>query len=61
MASLYSSGFPGTNSVDQADLELTGIRPTSASLVLGLKGYSTIPSLQQGLNPGWLDLYVWNM
>jgi hypothetical protein len=38
--SLYSPGFPGTHSVDQADLELRN-PPASASQVLALKAYAT--------------------
>ena len=37
--SLYSPGCPGTHFVDQAGLEL----PASASQVLGLKAYATMP------------------
>jgi hypothetical protein len=40
--SLYSPGCPGTNSVDQADLELRN-PPASASQVLGLKACATTP------------------
>jgi hypothetical protein len=40
--SLYSSGCPGTHSVDQAVLELRN-PPTSASQVLGLKVWATTP------------------
>ena len=43
--SLYSSGCPGTRSVDQADLELRN-PPASASLVLGLKVCTTTACLQ---------------
>jgi hypothetical protein len=39
--SLYSSGCPGTHSVDQAGLELRNL-PASASQVLGLKACATI-------------------
>jgi hypothetical protein len=38
--SLYSSGCPGTHSVDQAGLELRNL-PASASRVLGLKVCAT--------------------
>ncbi|EEQ62534.1 hypothetical protein CBFG_06246 [Clostridiales bacterium 1_7_47FAA] len=38
--SLYSSGCPGTHSVDQADLKLRN-PPASASRVLGLKACAT--------------------
>jgi hypothetical protein len=41
--SLYSSGCPGTHSVDQAGLELRN-PPASASRVLGLKACATTPS-----------------
>jgi hypothetical protein len=44
MVSLYSSGCPGTHSVDQAGLELRNL-PASASQVLGLKACSTTPGL----------------
>jgi hypothetical protein len=40
--SLYSPGCPGTHSVDQAGLELRNL-PASASRVLGLKVYATMP------------------
>jgi hypothetical protein len=40
--SLYSSGCPGTHSVDQAGLKLRN-PPASASRVLGLKAYATTP------------------
>jgi hypothetical protein len=40
--SLYSSGCPGTHSVDQAGLELRN-PPASASWVLGLKAWATMP------------------
>jgi hypothetical protein len=40
--SLYSCGCPGTYSVDQAGLELRNL-PASASQVLGLKAYTTMP------------------
>jgi hypothetical protein len=40
--SLYSSGCPGTYSVDQAGLELRNL-PASASQVLGLKACATTP------------------
>jgi hypothetical protein len=40
--SLYSSGCPGTHSVDQAGLELRN-PPASASRVLGLKVCTTTP------------------
>ena len=39
--SLCSAGFPGTLSVDQADLELREL-PVSASWMLELKVYATI-------------------
>jgi hypothetical protein len=42
--SLCSPGCPGTQSVDQAGLEL-GNLPASASRVQGLKGCATTPSL----------------
>jgi hypothetical protein len=42
--SLYSSGCPGTHSVDQAGLELRN-PPASASQVLGLKACATIARL----------------
>jgi hypothetical protein len=42
--SLYSSGCPGTHSVDQAGLELRN-PPASASQVLGLKACATMPGL----------------
>jgi hypothetical protein len=35
--SLYSLGYPGTHSLDQAGLELRNL-PASASRVLGIKG-----------------------
>jgi hypothetical protein len=38
--SLYSSGCPGTHSIDQAGLELRNL-PASASQVLGLKACAT--------------------
>jgi hypothetical protein len=38
--SLYSPGYPGTQSVDQAGLELRNL-PASASQVLGLKACAT--------------------
>ena len=41
--SLYSSGYPGTHSVDQAGLELRN-SPASASQVLELKACATMPS-----------------
>jgi hypothetical protein len=41
--SLYSSGCPGTHFVDQAGLELRN-PPASASQVLGLKAYATMPN-----------------
>jgi hypothetical protein len=41
--SLYSSGCPGTHSVDQDGLELRN-PPASASQVLGLKACATMPS-----------------
>jgi hypothetical protein len=40
--SLYSSGCPGTHSVDQAGLELRNL-PASASQALGLKVCATTP------------------
>jgi hypothetical protein len=40
--SLCSPGCPGTHSVDQAGLELRN-PPASASQVLGLKAWATIP------------------
>jgi hypothetical protein len=40
--SLYSPGCPGTQSVDQAGLELRN-PPASASQVLGLKACATTP------------------
>ena len=40
--SLYSPGYPGTHSVDQAGLELRN-PPASASWVLGLKVFATMP------------------
>jgi hypothetical protein len=40
--SLYSPGWPGTHSVDQAGLELRNL-PASASQVLGLKACTTMP------------------
>ena len=40
--SLYSPGCPGIHSVDQAGLELRNSL-ASASQVLGLKAYATIP------------------
>jgi hypothetical protein len=40
--SLYSSGCPGTHSIDQAGLELRN-PPASASQVLGLKACATTP------------------
>jgi hypothetical protein len=45
--SLYSSGCPGTHSVDQAGLE-PGDPPASASQVLGLKAYATTAWLLPG-------------
>jgi hypothetical protein len=42
--SLYSSGCPGTHSVDQAGLELRN-PPASAPQVLGLKACATTPGL----------------
>jgi hypothetical protein len=42
--SLYSSGCPGTHSVDQAGLELRN-PPASASRVLGLKACAATPDL----------------
>jgi hypothetical protein len=41
--SLYSPGYPGTHSVDQAGLELRN-PPASASRVLGLKACATMPA-----------------
>jgi hypothetical protein len=41
--SLCSPGCPGTHFVDQAGLELRN-PPASASRVLGLKAYATMPS-----------------
>jgi hypothetical protein len=40
--SLHSCDCPGTHSVDQAGLKLTEL-PASASRMLGLKAYTTIP------------------
>jgi hypothetical protein len=40
--SLYSPGCPGTHFVDQAGLEFRNL-PASASQVLGLKAYATMP------------------
>jgi hypothetical protein len=40
--SLYSSGCPGTHSVDQAGLKLRN-PPASASQVLGSKVWATMP------------------
>jgi hypothetical protein len=40
--SLYSPGYPGTHSADQAGLELRN-PPVSASQVLGLKACTTTP------------------
>jgi hypothetical protein len=40
--SLYSPGCPGTLSVDQAVLKLRNL-PASASQVLGLKAFATMP------------------
>jgi hypothetical protein len=40
--SLYSPGYLGTHSVDQAGLELRN-PPASASQVLGLKAFATTP------------------
>jgi hypothetical protein len=37
---MYSSGYPGTHSVDQAGLKLRNL-PASASQVLGLKACAT--------------------
>jgi hypothetical protein len=42
--SLYSPGCPGTHFVDQAGLELRN-PPASASRVLGLKVWATMPGL----------------
>jgi hypothetical protein len=42
--SLYSPGYPGTHSVDQAGLELRN-PPASAFQVLGLKACTTMPGL----------------
>ena len=42
MISLYRPGCPGTHSVDQAGLEFRNL-PASASRVLGLKGWATLP------------------
>jgi hypothetical protein len=42
MVSLCSPGYPGTHSVDQADLKLRN-SPASASQVLGLKAWATTP------------------
>jgi hypothetical protein len=46
--SLYSSGCPGTYSVDQAGLELRNL-PPSASQVLGLKACATTAQLQHAI------------
>jgi hypothetical protein len=43
--SLCSPGCPGTNSVDQAGLELRNL-PASASQVLGLKAVPPLPSFK---------------
>jgi hypothetical protein len=43
--SLYSPGCPGTHFVDQAGLELRN-PPASASQVLGLKAYATMPGFK---------------
>jgi hypothetical protein len=43
--SLCSPGCPGTHSVDQAGLELRNL-PASASRVLGLKVFATMPGFQ---------------
>jgi hypothetical protein len=43
--SLYSPGYPGTHSVDQAGLELRN-PPASASRVLGLKAWATSAQLR---------------
>jgi hypothetical protein len=40
--SLYSRGYPGTPSVDQAGLEVRNL-PVSASQMLGLQALSTLP------------------
>ena len=40
--SLYSPGCPGPHSVDQAGLEFRNL-PSSASQVLGLKAWATLP------------------
>jgi hypothetical protein len=47
--SLYSSGCPGTHSVDQAGLELRN-PPASASRVLGLKACATMPGYLSAFN-----------
>jgi hypothetical protein len=43
--SLYSPVFPGTHSVDQADLKLKNLS-SSASQVLGLKAFATTAWLE---------------
>jgi hypothetical protein len=48
MDSLYSPGYPGTHSVDQAGLELRN-SPASASQVLGLKACATTAQLFKDL------------
>ena len=47
LVSLCSPGCPGTDSVDQADLELRNL-PATASWVLGLKACATKLSVFQG-------------
>ena len=48
--SLYSPGCPGTHFVDQAGLGLRN-SPASASQVLGLKSWATIPSGDNVFSP----------
>jgi hypothetical protein len=48
--SLYSPGYPGTHSIDQAGLELRN-PPASASRVLGLKACATISALPPSYPP----------
>jgi hypothetical protein len=49
--SLYLPGCPGTHSVDQAGLKLRN-PPASASQVLGLKAWTTMPGYWDNINIG---------
>jgi hypothetical protein len=53
--SLYSSGCPGTHSVDQTGLELRN-PPASASQVLGLKVCTTTPSTHLSFSIHRMDI-----